>query len=161
MDLIGEVFTRLRKLNIYILPQYLWLILLYYLMINTFYDLFIKFKNNNPEITIDFPEEIKSLNENILNTLNEWSMFFLFLSFALFFSGIIIASIYYLPVIRKNIKLAVTGSIGIELGLWLLLITVTYFLFNTLSWFFLFVLPIFALITSYWEGNLKYRLFNL
>ncbi|MYL57385.1 hypothetical protein GLW20_07685 [Virgibacillus halodenitrificans] len=161
MDLMSEVFTRLQKLNIYIIPQYLWLILLYYLMINTFYNLLIKFKENNPEIKIDFPDEFKSLNETILNTLSDWSIFFLFLSIALFFSGISIAFIYYLPVIRKNIKLAVTGSIGIELGLWLLLITVTYFLFKSLSWFFLFVIPLLSLITIYWDKNLKHRLFNL
>ncbi|MFD2046033.1 hypothetical protein ACFSTA_12415 [Ornithinibacillus salinisoli] len=160
MDFTGEIFTRARKLNIYLIPQYSWLILLYYLMINAFYKIFIFFEKGNSEITLVLPEKVTSINVSILNILNEWNPFLLFLSITLFLSGIAIAGIYYLPIL-KSYKFSYRGAIGIYLGSWLFLIVTTIWLFDFLGAYFVIIIPVCAGITSYWEENLKYRLTNL
>ncbi|WP_156289426.1 hypothetical protein [Oceanobacillus salinisoli] len=155
MDITNEFLTRVRKLNIYLIPQYLWLILLYYLMINALYKLF---GIMNQDFNFNVPNEILTLNNTILNTIEKWTPFLWFLSIALVFCGLIIAFIQYLPVL-ESYDFSYRGGIGVYLGSWLLLIVVTIYLFKFLSVFFLVVIPICYGLTKLWENQIKDRFY--
>ncbi|WP_346244182.1 hypothetical protein MKZ19_07435 [Shouchella clausii] len=157
MDLTSEIANRVRKLNIYLIPQYLWLILLYYLTLNALYKIYDDgddpFKNNS-DSTIDFPNEILLFNETIMTTIEKWTPFLWFLAIALIFSGLLITFIKFLPVI-SSYKISDHCDIGIYLGFWVLLIAITIYLFNFLGYFFPLTIPICFLLTGLWQSKLK------
>lgn len=152
MDIENELLTRARKLNIYLIPQYAWLILLYYLMLNCFYNLFDKFIEHN-NLNFELPAEVLSLNLKMMDLIEKWIPFFLFLSIALILSGIIIAAIRYLPFIGSY-KLSYHGMIGFDVGPWLFLMVITYYIFQISGSFFLIIIPIFAGVTQLLKDKL-------
>lgn len=144
MEIEKEVFTRISKLNIFLIPQYLWLLLLYYLMINLFYDFLINNLEEKNVIPL-IPNEVLKLNEKIMTTIDSWLPFLFFIAISLFISGIIIGFIQVLPII-ENYNFSYYGSIGVYLGLWIFLIASTYSIFEFSRTIFISIIPAIAAV---------------
>ncbi|WP_102707336.1 hypothetical protein [Terribacillus saccharophilus] len=154
MDFSNELLTRARKLNLYVLPQYVWLILLYYLMINSLYNLFASTLESYPKI----PQEVLIFNNVLMGYIEEWSPFLWFLSISLIISGILIAFIRYLPVL-SSYNFSYRGDIGIYLGSWILLISITIYLYENFGSWFHVVIPLCYFVIGIWE-KIKNSIFS-
>lgn len=154
MDLTNELLTRARKLNIYLIPQYSWLILLYYLMINALYKVFNFLGKNNPDFNFDLPTNLLSLNDTVMTHLQEWTPFIWFIAITLIVSGFIIAFIQYLPVL-DGYDFSYRAGIGVYLGVWILLIAITIHLYDTLGGLFILSIPICFGLTELWKQKIK------
>ncbi|MED4634996.1 hypothetical protein P9443_19170 [Peribacillus frigoritolerans] len=139
MDISSVVTNQLRRLNLYVLPQYLWLILLYYLMINSFIILFENIEDFRIFIK-NIPEVFLNYNNIVMRYIDMWVPFLIFLGFILILSGVIIKTIQVLPYI-ENFQITIHGPFGIYLGIWMLIISCTYKSYIILGSWFLLLLP--------------------
>ncbi|MDM5359702.1 hypothetical protein [Peribacillus sp. ACCC06369] len=143
MDLIG-IFTSLKN-NIYAIPQFAWLILLYIYVINSLASLF---KNAlEPSVIKTIPESLLIYNDIIMKFIDNWAPSFLPLGLLLMYSGVLISFIQTLPYIG-SLKVALHAPSGIYLGLWMLIIYITYKSYIIWGSWFLLLLPAIYCITE-------------
>jgi hypothetical protein len=140
--------NKLKKINLYQIPQFIWLIELYYLMSNAFIKILdninIMHKIGLNSVVTYLPNIVVKYNELVLQYLFEWSNFILFISLALLFSGLIIT------LLRETASFQNFGiiwehcSYGLDVYFWFLFIALTYYTFNTLeAWFPTFIVVLF------------------
>lgn len=119
--------------------QYTWLILLYYLMMNSFYILTYE-KLSNLNITLK--SNLAFYNDLIMSKLIDYNSTVLYLSLLFFVSGTSIAIVLFMSILDYRIAAFVT--IGIELGYWLFVMFLTYKTYEVIGVFF----PIAVLLIS-------------
>ncbi|CAM4018596.1 hypothetical protein [Mesobacillus zeae] len=142
MELSRYAEKLLSQLNLYILPQYVWLIITYYLMINVFYDYSSHLFKNDIELFKKIPTEAFEFNSMVLGEINKWLPLVWFLSFAFLFSGLIIVLIRFFPFL-ENLKMSFHGRYGLFLGGWLLITAISIQLYNYAGHFFpLFIVAV-------------------
>jgi hypothetical protein len=143
----NKIFTNIiSKLNLYVIPQFLWLMILYYLMINVFYNYYLFIlKELNIHNKGYLPNEVIELNTKIMYEIKIWLPFILFLGIALLLSGLLIALIKYLPII-KNYEFSYHGDFGLFVGGWLILICLTIKLYQWFDGYFIIIFLIISML---------------
>lgn len=121
---VGKVLFK--KLNLYTILQVAWLIELYYLGINSIYNLARKY-NIIPERKI--PSLALEYNKIILGYFNDWSYFIIFIAITISICGLSILFVRFIPKISEYNLLYWYSSYGVTLGGWLILIFFTYKLY--------------------------------
>jgi hypothetical protein len=144
-----SVMTQVNKLNLYMIPQYLWLVFLYYLMLNVFLNYA---ESLSPELSF-VPDLILEKNDNLKAVISSLMPFIWFLGISLIGCGFLISAIRLLPYLEK-FKMSYDGEYGLFLGTWLLLIGFTHALYAFIPGIFPFVILILALIK---DGILKLK----
>ncbi|KNZ68289.1 hypothetical protein Tfer_3156 [Thermincola ferriacetica] len=127
--LIKSLIKSVKMLNLFTVPQAIWLIELYYLMLNSFL-LFLKSISGLDNIISHFPKQIFHFNSLILGYFQDWSSFVFFLSVGLFLSGIIISMVTTFPYISNYKMVIIYSGYGVTASIWLFLIWLTYKVFN-------------------------------
>ncbi|WP_019242829.1 MULTISPECIES: hypothetical protein [Bacillus] len=145
MEFTKYAVNLLNKLNLYILPHYIWLIILYYLMINVFYKYFLSVFKDQDKIITSIPNEVIQFNSMILHEIDKWLPLLWFLGFAFIFSGIFIGFIQHAPILH-NKKISEHGIYGLFLGPWLLFIAITIEIYNFSGGYFPFFIFVITLI---------------
>lgn len=135
-----NIANHIQKLNLYILPKYIWLVLLYYLSLNTVSNLFFNATKNDANLINSVPVEAIKINTLILTEIEKWMPFIWFLCIAFFISGV---SITFLKVVTSNI---IDAEYGLHIGFWLFIIGITFGLYNFLGMFFIILIPFLALV---------------
>jgi hypothetical protein len=137
---------RLKLLNPYILPQMIWLVELYYLLLNSIYNLGLKLL---PEVipTLHIPKEITKYNTLILNYFDDWHNFSILLGVGFLLAGFIMWFVTHLPIVGDYRKIFSNATYGLHVFHWFLLIGITYKLYIILKLFFPLV-PVICLILS-------------
>ncbi|MEK4973596.1 hypothetical protein NSQ89_14655 [Niallia sp. FSL R7-0648] len=161
MDLSNEVTkvvsNQISKLNIYTYPQYVWLVFLYYLMLNVAFKLLQLLPISTSYFEKKMPVEILNINEMIMSKIDKWMPFLWFLVIAFFFSGILIVFIRFIPFVN-NQKISYHGDIGIFLSIWLFLFAISYELYNLMNYYFPLAIILIALVKSGYDHLYdKYR----
>ncbi|GAB1807647.1 hypothetical protein [Priestia megaterium] len=145
-EVVKSIANQIKKFNLYALPQFLWLVLLYYLMINVFFQYFqILFKED-----VSIPFKVIDFNNLIIDTIDKWLPFTWLLGIAFFLSGILISLIKFFPYVESH-KVSDHGDYGIFLGVWILLIASTYSLYNILGLYFPIAVPLVPIIKYLWD----------
>ncbi|MFD6207331.1 hypothetical protein [Peribacillus sp. NPDC060253] len=139
MDISSIVTNQLKQLNLYLIPSYLWLFLLYYLIINSLIT-FFEYMGDFGPIIKKIPKELLSYNNIIMRYLDMWVPLFGFFGLVIFIAGVIVALIQFLPYIG-NYKMTIHGAYGISLGIWFIIIWATYKSYVFLDLWFLLLLP--------------------
>lgn len=149
-EVVKNIANQIKKFNLYALPQFLWLALLYYLMINVFFQYFqILFKED-----VSIPFKVINFNNLIIDTIDKWLPFTWLLSIAFFLSGILISLIKFFPYI-DSYKVSDHGDYGIFLGVWISLIAFACTLYNKLGLYFPIVVPLVPTIKYIWDKAIK------
>ncbi|MGZ0879049.1 hypothetical protein ACWZQY_024085 [Priestia megaterium] len=145
-EVVKSIANQVKKFNLYVLPQFLWLVLLYYLMINVFFQYFqVLFKED-----VSIPFKVIDFNNLIIDTIDKWLPFTWLLGIAFFLSGIFISLIKFFPYVESH-KVSDYGDYGIFLGVWILLIASTYSLYNILGLYFPIAVPLVPIIKYLWD----------
>lgn len=144
MDFSRYVTNLLNELNLYVLPQYLWLVITYYLTINVTYEYFLHIFRDEKEVIEKIPSEVLNINQVIMSEIDKWLPFVWFLAIAFLFSGICIGLIQHIPFLSKK-RVSIHGDYGLTLGIWLLLIAFTIEIYHFSGKFF----PLFLLVTAF------------
>lgn len=137
---IRSLTHHIEKLNLYILPKYIWLALLYFLSINTVLNLFLRATKTDPTFPKFIPEEANKVNDIIMTHLEKWIPFVLFLCIAFVISGF---TITFLKFVNINIR---DVEYGLYIGFWLFIIVATFEFYIILGSFFLLLIPFTALV---------------
>jgi hypothetical protein len=144
-----SMMTQVNKLNLYMIPQYLWLVFLYYLMLNVFLNYA---ENLSPELSF-VPDLILEKNNDLKAAISSLIPFIWFMGISLIGCGFLISAIRLLPYLEK-FKMSYDGEYGLFLGTWLLLIGFTHALYAFIPGIFPFLILILA-ITK--DGILKLK----
>lgn len=147
-----QIANQLKKLNFYTFPQYLWLVLIYYLMINCIVN--FSFSAEIVKST-DIPKQILVYNDKIMLVIEHWVPFVELLSGAVFISGMLIAFVRYLPFFESQ-RVARDAAYGFYVGIWLFIFVYTYKLYSYLGDFFPFSVIIIFILIELWN-KLKTR----
>ncbi|MCR8655845.1 hypothetical protein [Paenibacillus endoradicis] len=155
IKILDDYFTgKFKQLNLYVLPQFMWLILLYYLMLNSFVSIIDKSNllqniGLKPILTY-FPEIIIEKNELILQFLTDWCPFIIFLSIGLLLCGVILILLKEIIVIGEYKVIWNHSSYGISAFLWYSLIGITIYFYELMqAWFPLYVIVAYTLSKSF------------
>lgn len=154
MDFTNEITNRIKQLDLYLIPQFTWLVLLYFLMLNTCFKYFLKIKNaietSDNNLNFKIPKEIISFNTTITHEISIWTPFLWFISISLIISGFFIAFLKFVPGVSSNVMFYHI-EFGIYFGLWILLIVVTLLIYNLFGLYFPLAFPILYFITDQWD----------
>lgn len=141
---------QIKNINLFTVFQVIWVIEVYYLMINSLLNL-MRFLQTSTLYNIlnEIPDKALEYNNLIIQYFDEWSFFAILLGIACFISGGIIGGIKYLPKIGDYTIIKVYADYGLYSGGWLLLIGSTYLLYNLNSkiFFLSFILMMIVVIT--------------
>ncbi|MCM3152253.1 hypothetical protein V8V54_07660 [Priestia megaterium] len=149
-EVVKNIANQVKKFNLYALPQFLWLAILYYLMINVFFQYFqILFKED-----VSIPFKVINFNNLIIDTIDKWLPFTWLLGIAFFLSGILISLIKFFPYI-DSYKVSDHGDYGIFLGVWISLIAFACTLYNKLGLYFPIMVPLVPTIKYIWDKTIK------
>lgn len=142
MDVLTqETLKKIFSISFYTLPQYIWILLLYYIMLNSLSDLFIS------EILSDYiPKHVKELNQVALDFLEQYQWFVLFLSLGLFISGFFITILKIIPYLNNFQSMFIAGKQGIDYGFWLFLMWATIYFYNSVGKCFIIIFFVASLI---------------
>lgn len=152
----GQVNDRVKKLNLYELPQYAWLVLLYYLMLNAL----LNFSQTEYckiifDIKLDFissfPSTVVQLNETIKEKIAIWMPFIRFLWIGFFISGLLLTIVRRLPIVRNYGVIQWHADYGLFIFPWLALSDLTYYLYMHLGSLFILIPPLFYLCADFLE----------
>lgn len=146
---------KLKKLNLYILPQFIWLIELYYLLLNSLIQIVDKTKFyaefNLKPISHYIPEVVAEKNLLIMKYLNEWNTFIFLFSFGMLICGILLTLLRGISVVKNYNIIFRHSSYGMDVFLWIFLIAVTFWFYEKLNYWFPFIIIIPYLWTKIWE----------
>lgn len=146
----GYVTERIKLLNPFTLPQLIWMVELYYLMLNSLL-LIIEKEPNIKTIISGFPKEFFMYNKLINQYLLEWSTPVAFLGVGLLFSGIIISMVNKFPYVSDFKIVNTYSNYGVSACVWMILIWLTYRLFLLFSAWFPIVIVVLFYIFIVWE----------
>lgn len=140
MEFSSYVTNLATKLNLYIIPQYIWLVTTYYLMINVTYKYFLNIFQDDREILNSIPKEAIQFNTLVLGEIDKWLPLLWFLSISFIFSALFVGLIEHLPFFKYE-RVAEDGKYGMTLGIWLFFIASTIEIYHFTDGFF----PLFLL----------------
>ncbi|WP_375199715.1 hypothetical protein [Bacillus sp. RS11] len=129
----------IKGMTLYTLPQYLLLVLIYYLMVNSVLNVFKDMINVQSVI----PKIALEKNAEILTLIHSWLPFIGLLGVTLFVSGLFIGVLTYIPGFLGN-RVFYNASFGVIIGPWLILSYIAYLIFNYNQTLFMF-----SIIISY------------
>lgn len=148
----------IKKLNLYTILQALWLTEMYYLGVNSVYNI------ANERIIINkikVPSLILKYNDLILNYFKDFSDFVMFLSIALFICGLSIIFIRFIPKLSDYNLLYCYSDYGFTSGMWLFLIYGTYELYSFIGIFFLITpILVFGVTELFKKMSKKFNLYD-
>lgn len=137
----------LSKSNVCKILQIFWIIELYFLMANSLNDIILK-SSNSKSLLNYFPIQVNKYNNIILNYMNEWNLFILFLALILLLSSIFIIWIKFIPKISDYNIIKIYSAYGVYAFIWLILIFVTYRIFYFNKTIFIFIIPFVAVLLN-------------
>ncbi|UXH44446.1 hypothetical protein N5C46_22990 [Rossellomorea vietnamensis] len=145
MDIPSEfskvISNEVKKINLYSLPQYTWLVLLYYLSINAIWN-WVQVIDSKVDI---MPKQVIDLNNIIFITLKTWVPFVLFLGIAFLISGICLGVIKFLPFLEDE-RFSWHGAYGIVIGMWLVIICLSFQTYLNFPIMFPFIIPMLYIV---------------
>lgn len=147
----------LKKLNLFILPQIIWLLELYFLMLNALLKAYDNF--NFPEITTSLPTLIVEYNKMILKLMDEWIPFVGILGVGLLLSSFFICHICVISKIGQYNIIRRYSSYGMFIFGWFILIFLTHFIYNWLQSLFPLAF-VFLIVIVYLEAFIN-KIFNI
>ncbi|WP_373205842.1 hypothetical protein [Clostridium tertium] len=153
-SIVGE---GIKKLNLFTILQVALLFELYYLGANSI----LKFinDNNNGKIVVKIPPEIEQYNTLILGYFEKWNSFVLFLIISMFICGISFIFLTKIPKIKNYNIISVYSGYGLYASGWLIIIYITYILYNNIGIFFL-ITPIVLGIFFIFIDDIKIKIKN-
>lgn len=137
----------LSKSNTCKILQIFWIIELYFLMANSLNDIISK-SSNSKSLLNYFPIQVDKYNNIILNYMNEWNLFILFLALILLLSSIFIMWVKFIPKISDYDIIKIYSAYGVYAFIWLILIFVTYRIFYFNKTIFIFIIPFVAVLLN-------------
>lgn len=137
----------LSKSNTCKILQIFWIIELYFLMANSLNDIISK-SSNSKSLLNYFPIQVNKYNNIILNYMNEWNLFILFLALILLLSSIFIIWVKFIPKISDYDIIKIYSAYGVYAFIWLILIFVTYRIFYFNKTIFIFIIPFVAVLLN-------------
>ena len=142
------VSTMFGKQNIFTIFQILWIIEINYLGLNAI----MNFVNKRNIFNIILPNEIEKYNNIILNIFNKYSQFIFCLSIGLMLCGACFTFIKRINIIKDYKNVIMYIDFGWEIGIWLLFIYITYYIYYNLGIIRLFIPCVIFLFKTYvWE----------
>lgn len=148
----------IKKVNLFNLPTVIWLVLMYYLLLNWFMNLceYI-IKQNNIQPIIQIPTVIYNYNNQILTYLNEWIPFVF-----LFGIGMAVAAFFTIIVVNQfthYISFRVNAAYGFLVFKWATFICITYWAYKYLwLWFPISTILLSLLVAVYFSIKDKKKL---
>lgn len=137
----------LSKSNTCKILQIFWIIELYFLMANSLNDIISK-SSNSKSLLNYFPIQVNKYNNIILNYMNEWNLFILFLALILLLSSIFIIWVKFIPKISDYNIIKIYSAYGVYAFIWLILIFVTYRIFYFNKTIFILIIPFVAVLLN-------------
>ena len=149
----------IEKLNIYNLLQVIWLIEIYYLVINSINEKVQEILRSDQTLPkLDYvPSQVRQYNAMILNYMDKWNEFILFLSIVLIFSALIISFVKGITRLSDYKIIKSHCDYGLYSGVWLMLIYFTYRIFVYSEVILIISIPSIALL-FYLKDNVKEKI---
>lgn len=144
----------IKKLNLFKIVQVIFVIELYYLAFNSLLNLLIK-------INIFIPVEICKYNTMILDYFQKYKGFVGLLAFGLFIYGLTFKLLNFTPILKNYEVILIYGDSGIFIGLWLILIYITYKAYLFLNVWFIIYIPLLCITLNTIKKILKYTSDNV
>jgi hypothetical protein len=143
-DIVKSIFE---KLNIYKILYVFWLIEIYYFMANSIDYCIVKFMSwFGINGIFCLPQEAINYNQIILDKIKIWAIVIFYLGIILFISGIIISLLKVIPVIGESDIFISYSDYGLFIGLELILVYGTYWIFQFSNLVFIFLIPVTVII---------------
>lgn len=146
---LGNKITeeKTKGINLYHLLHYVWLIELYFLMLNSLSLFITPFLEQN-EITELIPSIIHKYNADTITLLQLWSPFILFMGVGMFVSSIFVSMSKYIPFTKNSGVVLSHADAGIFFSKWLLIIALTYYVYTWTGEFLPLVMILLVLLTQ-------------
>lgn len=152
---------KFKRINLYLIPQYLLLIELYYLLLNYFINFmdsgFIVSELGFNPVSTYIPEVVLEYNNLIMMTLLDWYPFLMFLSIGLLVSSIFIQFTKGIVVFRNHDTFLFHSSYGSSVSYWFLFMGGSVFFYSILGYWFPLIFIV-LLIVSLLKDEIKKRL---
>lgn len=146
---LGNKITeeKAKGVNVYHLLHYVWLIEIYYLILNSL-SIFIIQVPEIKELADIIPPIINKYNGIIMNSLQSWSPFILLLSVGLFVASFFVSMSKHILFTKNSGVIFYHADAGLFFSKWLFIIALTYYVYTWTGKFLPLIMIILVLLTQ-------------
>ncbi|WP_243015007.1 hypothetical protein [Brevibacillus borstelensis] len=137
---------KVKSISVYHILHYIWLVEIYYLVINALYQCAVH-SLGKIELTQVIPIVIIKFNNEVMNLLQEWNPFILTIGAGLFVSAFFVSMSKHIFFIKNSGIIFYHADAGFHFSKWLIMIALTYFVYDWTGKFLPLVIFLLLLLT--------------